>query len=142
MASVPYVLDKHAVHTLSSKTDTIIPIPTPSLLFLGDAELFMAYLSPIYIASVILNLLLKNDRKWVWTSQCEKAFQESKPSLTSAPVLTNYDPVLLLSIAADASTCRSCNISCISMKEQYHLLPAHYPQVNTIMPKLKKRNSY
>ena len=50
-----------------------------------------------------LNALLQADRKWIWSKECEKAFQIAKEQLTSGQVLTHYDPILLITLATDAS---------------------------------------
>ena len=50
-----------------------------------------------------LNALLRPNIKWNWSPECAKAFQEAKDHLTSARVLTHYDPDLPIAMAADAS---------------------------------------
>ena len=50
-----------------------------------------------------LNALLRADRKWKWSPECDKAFQDAKDQLTSAKVLTHYNPTLPIVTAADAS---------------------------------------
>ena len=49
-----------------------------------------------------LNELLKNDIRWNWTEECEKAFEEAKQRLMEAPVLAHYNPDHALRLAADA----------------------------------------
>jgi hypothetical protein len=39
-----------------------------------------------------LNSLLQVNRKWVWSSECEKAFSVAKQHIISAQVLTHYNP--------------------------------------------------
>ena len=46
--------------------------------------------------------MLKNDVEWNWDSDCERAFKETKESLTSA-VLVHFDPELPISLAGDMS---------------------------------------
>ena len=57
------------------------------------------------LATVIhpLNDLLHDDKKWNWSPECAEAFQCAKSQLTSAEVLTHYDPRLPINMAADAS---------------------------------------
>ena len=47
--------------------------------------------------------LLKADVKWLWNSQCKKAFEEAKQKLMKAPILAHYNPACSLRLAADAS---------------------------------------
>ena len=46
---------------------------------------------------------LQAHKKWVWSSECAKAFQTAKNQSTSAVVLTHYDPSLPITLAAHAS---------------------------------------
>ena len=50
-----------------------------------------------------LNALLRADRKWKWSPECDKAFQFAKDQLTSAKVLTHYNLTLPIVTTADAS---------------------------------------
>jgi hypothetical protein len=47
--------------------------------------------------------LLKNDKKFEWTSACEASFQELKKRLTTAPILVMSVMEKLFSIYCDAS---------------------------------------
>lgn len=49
-----------------------------------------------------LNELLKKDKKWIWTQECQEAFQEIKNVLTS-DFLTYYDPKKEIVVVSDAS---------------------------------------
>ena len=50
-----------------------------------------------------MNDLLKADKKGERTQDCFKAFSLAKEQLSSAKVLTHYDPKLPLNLATDAS---------------------------------------
>ena len=50
-----------------------------------------------------LNVLLKADKTWEWSTACEAAFTEAKKVLASAPVLAHYNPALSIHLAEDAS---------------------------------------
>ena len=50
-----------------------------------------------------LNNLLRAKQPWCWTEACNRAFQEAKHQLSSAPVLVHYDPELPIRVAGDAS---------------------------------------
>ncbi len=51
-----------------------------------------------------LNELLKKDKKWRWTPECQTAFDQIKKALTSDLFLTHYDPKLEIIVASDASS--------------------------------------
>ena len=50
-----------------------------------------------------LNELLKKDKKWRWTPECQTAFDQIKKALTSDLFLT-HDPKLEIIVASDASS--------------------------------------
>ena len=52
-----------------------------------------------------LNELLKKDKPWVGTTECQKAFEKIKKKLTSDLFLTHYNPDLDIIVASDASSC-------------------------------------
>ena len=66
-----------------------------------------------------LNHLLKNDTKWEWSSECDKAFLEIKRQLVSAPILaypdTNKEFILTtdttITFSADMKDSEQCGIA-------------------------------
>ena len=40
---------------------------------------------------MIVNCLLQQSTKWVWSSECNKAFETAKEKVVSAKVLAHYD---------------------------------------------------
>ena len=51
-----------------------------------------------------LNDLLKKDKKWKWTTECQATFEKIKTTLTSELFLTHFDPKLNIIVASDASS--------------------------------------
>ena len=51
----------------------------------------------------LLTSLMKKEKKFEWTEECEKAFQLLKEKLTTALVLTLPDPSLEYFVYSDAS---------------------------------------
>ena len=49
-----------------------------------------------------LNELLKKDKPWVWTAECQEAFEKIKEKVMSDLFLTHYDPDLDI-VASDIS---------------------------------------
>jgi hypothetical protein len=58
--------------------------------------------------------LLKNHVKFVWSSECNKAFEELKKLLTTAPVLAQPDIEKSFDVYCDAS---GTSIGCVLMQE-------------------------
>ena len=48
--------------------------------------------------------MLRREKKWIWTKECEQAFREIKNKLTSDLFLSHFDPNLDIIVASDAST--------------------------------------
>ena len=71
--------------------------------FLGLASYYSIYIPKMYKLRAPLNELLKKGKKWCWTKECEKAFQEIKKCLLSDLALTHFDPKKELIVASDAS---------------------------------------
>ena len=51
-----------------------------------------------------LNELLKKDKPWLWTPECQESFEKIKKTFTSDLSLTHYDPTLDITVACDASS--------------------------------------
>ena len=51
-----------------------------------------------------LNELLKKNKPWLWTPECQESFEKIKKALTLDLNLTHYDPSLDIIIASDASS--------------------------------------
>ena len=107
-ASVEYLghmVDQHGLHTTDDKLRAISEALAPRNVqelrsFLGLRN----YYGP-NLATLIhpLNRLLCKGATWKWTTDCEKAFKQSKEVLVSSKVLVHYNPSLPLKLAGDAS---------------------------------------
>ena len=58
--------------------------------FLGMAGYYRRFIPDFSRISKSITRLLKNQAKFVWSSDCEEAFQTLKRLLTTAPVLDVY----------------------------------------------------
>ena len=111
LTSVEYLghrIGKDGIQALKSKTDAIVNAPVPRNVqelrsFLGLLNYYGKFIPNLATVLHPLNSLLRADTKWVWTKECGEAFNQAKLKLTSAEVLAHYDPMLPLSLAADAS---------------------------------------
>ena len=61
-----------------------------------------------------LNELLKKDKPWLWTTECQESFEKIKKTLNSGLSLTHFDPTLDIIVASDASSYGIC--ACILHK--------------------------
>ena len=72
--------------------------------FIGLANYYQSFIKILHDLRAPLNELLKKDKKWRWTPECQTAFGEIKKALTSDLFLTHYDPKLEITVASDASS--------------------------------------
>ena len=109
--SVKYLghrIDQHGIQALPSKVEAITNAPEPKNVpelrsFLGLLNYYGKFIPNLSSILHPLNQLLKDKQKWEWSKGCAQAFKTAKDQLTSARVLTHYDPNLLIALAADAS---------------------------------------
>ena len=102
-----HIISQNGIQPVPTKVTAILNAPKPinvqqlrSFLGLVNYGKFIPNLATLLHP---LNALLRADRKWKWSPECDKAFQDAKDQLTSAKVLTHYNPTLPIVMAADAS---------------------------------------
>ena len=111
MSSVEYLghqISQSGIQALQSKVDAIANAPTPTNIqevrsFLGLLNYYGKFVHNLSTMVQPLNALLQAGKSWSWTSEYTQAFHLAKQQLTSAKVLTHYDPKLPINLAADAS---------------------------------------
>ena len=101
-------ISKDGIRVLPDKAEAIAEAPAPTNVtqlrsFLGLLNYYGKFIPNLSTTLHPLNALLRANTKWNWSPECAKAFQEAKDHLTSARVLTHYDPDLPIAMAADAS---------------------------------------
>ena len=102
MSSIEYLehqVDATGIRTTPDKVDTVIKVRS----FLGLVNYYGKSVPHLSMVLHPLNHILKASVKWSWSQHCSKAFSCAKEELSSAWVLTHYDPSLPLNMAADAS---------------------------------------
>ncbi|GBM21911.1 Transposon Tf2-9 polyprotein [Araneus ventricosus] len=71
--------------------------------FLGSVNVYNKFIDSYAKIREPLNKLLKKDKQWHWTAECQEAFELLKNKLVTKPVLQLYDPKLPLHVFCDAS---------------------------------------
>lgn len=103
-----HILSKHGVEVDKSKTDAITTFPIPKNVhnirsFLGICNYYRRFIKDFAkIASPLTNLLRK-DVNFLWSENCNHAFEKLKQALTSAPVLAFPDMNKEFILTSDAS---------------------------------------
>lgn len=72
--------------------------------FLGAINYYGKFVPNMRMLRYPIDKLLKEDAKFVWDSECQKAFEKFKQILTSGLLLTHYDPKQEIIVSADASS--------------------------------------
>ncbi|GFX10289.1 transposon Ty3-G Gag-Pol polyprotein [Trichonephila clavipes] len=71
--------------------------------FLGSVNVYNKFIDSYAKIREPLNKLLKKDKQWEWTAECQTAFELLKNKLITKPVLQLYDPKLPLHVFCNAS---------------------------------------
>ena len=104
-----YVVDAEGLRPMREKVEAITKALRPENVkelrsFLGLVGYYRQFIANMSTLTKPLNALLEQGRKWLWTAECERAFDALKNALTSDHVLTHYDPDLPLKMDCDASS--------------------------------------
>lgn len=102
------IIDEHGRRPDPDRSSAIRDMPAPENIaslqsFLGLANYYNVFVPNMHKLRSPLNELLRKDQKWVWTQECEEAFQEIKDILTSDLFLAHYNPKRDIIVASDAS---------------------------------------
>ena len=114
-----HVLSAEGVSVDPSKVKDVLDWKPPTTVhevrsFLGLAGYYRRFIPDFSKVSKSITELLKNQVKFVWSSDCEKAFQTLKRLLTTAPVLAQPDIEKSFDVYCDAS---GIGIGCVLMQE-------------------------
>uniref|UniRef100_A0A914CQ61 RNA-directed DNA polymerase n=1 Tax=Acrobeloides nanus TaxID=290746 RepID=A0A914CQ61_9BILA len=91
-----------------AKIEAILKMPVPKnakdlRAFLGLLNYNGKFVKILHELRQPLDLLLKKDTRWNWTTEQQRAFEKVKTTLVSPQLLAHYDPKQELIVAADAS---------------------------------------
>lgn len=103
-----YRINKHGLHTDSSKVEAIAKAPNPQNVSqlraaLGLINYYARFIPNMSTLLQPLYSLLKKGTSWQWTRDCDAAFRAIKEVLTREPALAHYDPSLPLVLSVDSS---------------------------------------
>lgn len=103
-----YIINKDGLHTSQDKIIAIEKAPIPENItqlksLLGMINYYGKFIPNLATVLSPLYNLLKKDVKFIWSEKCDTAFKKIKDLLSSAPVLTHYNPEYELRLTTDAS---------------------------------------
>ena len=119
---VGYVVDSEGVKADPRKIEAISEFPTPSNLtelrsFMGLVNQLGGFTDQISSAAEPLRDLLKPKNAFVWTSDHDQAFTQTKRVLCSPPVLAPFDPKLPTMLQTDASRLKGLGFALLQKHE-------------------------
>lgn len=103
-----YVVDSHGLHVDPAKVQAILDIPTPRNVsgvetLIGTASWYRRFIPEFSTIVTPLTNLLKENKTWCWTDDCDVAVSGIKERLISARILNCPDFDLPFYVQTDAS---------------------------------------
>ena len=104
-----HIIDENGRKPDPERSTAIREMPAPNNVaslqsFLGLANYYQSFIPNMHDLRAPLNELLKKDKSWDWSTECQEAFDKIKEALTSDLFLTHFDSNLELIVACDASS--------------------------------------
>lgn len=108
MKYLGYVVDRNGLHVDVDKVKAMLELPTPRNVSelrrtLGTFSWYRKFIPEFSSRVAPLTALLNKNKRFSWSPECEKSFQEIKGCLVKAPVLTCPDYSLPFIVQTDAS---------------------------------------
>lgn len=103
-----HIIDRNGIRQVPKKAEAIMNMKIPTSreevrAFLGLINYYGRFLSNLSTVLYPVNQLLKDNVKFHWSSDCDKAYDTIKRMIASDLVLAHYNPKETLVLATDAS---------------------------------------
>lgn len=103
-----YVVDEQGLHCDPDKVKAILEIPTPKnpteiRRLIGTASWYRRFIPNFSGMIAPITALLRKNKKWEWTEDCEDSFRKIKDCLVSSPILSCPDFTKPFQLQTDAS---------------------------------------
>ncbi|GFR31198.1 hypothetical protein TNCT_332651 [Trichonephila clavata] len=101
-------IDSKGLHKTNEKISAVVNAPVPKNVhevksFLGLVNFYGKFCENLATIANPLNNLTKKNVRFLWSKDCQVAFEQIKKEICSPKVLVHYDPSLPLTLASDAS---------------------------------------
>ena len=103
-----HVLSSEGIKPNSEKIKAILKAPIPHNVtqlksFVGMVMFYSKFLRNLNVILSPMYNLLKKSEKWIWSEECQRAFESCKRELCGDHILTHYDAKKPIVITCDAS---------------------------------------
>ena len=103
-----YVVSKGGVRPMPENVEAVRDAPAPTNVkelksFLGMVTYYNMYMQDLATLTEPLHNLLRKSVPWVWSRECDIAFQKIKEMLSGAPLLVHFDMTRPIVVHCDAS---------------------------------------
>ncbi|GFX10661.1 retrovirus-related Pol polyprotein from transposon 412 [Trichonephila clavipes] len=101
-------IDSKGLHKTDEKISAVVNAPVPRNVhevksFLGLVNFYGKFCENLATIANPLNNLTKKNVRFLWSKDCQVAFEHIKKEICSPKILVHYDPSLPLTLASDAS---------------------------------------
>ncbi|GFQ74856.1 transposon Tf2-9 polyprotein [Trichonephila clavata] len=101
-------IDSKGLHKTNEKISAVVNAPVSKNVhevksFLGLVNFYGKFCENLATIANPLNNLTKKNVRFLWSKDCQVAFEQIKEEICSPKVLVHYDPNLPLTLASDAS---------------------------------------
>lgn len=103
-----HIIENNSIRPMKDYLTAVKDFPVPETRknirqFLGKVNFHHKFIPHNAIVLDPLHNLLRKDVKFIWSTECQKAFDKIKALLCSKPILNIFDPELPINIYTDAS---------------------------------------
>ncbi|CAF1519589.1 unnamed protein product, partial [Adineta steineri] len=104
-----FIIDSHGKRPDPSRVTAIINMPAPRNVkeveaFIGKVNYYGKFISNFSDKCTPLNRLRRANTPWVWSKECQNAFNNLVQEIANVTTLAHFDPQLPLILATDASS--------------------------------------
>ena len=102
-------IDKNGLHLMTEKVNEVVKAPRPKNVmelkssYLGLLNYYGCFLPNLSTTVQPLNELFCKGKRWTWSAECEKMFEQGKQVLVNSPALAHYDPTKPIILVCDTS---------------------------------------
>src|SRR5436853_769558 len=130
-----YIISEEGIEMDQAKIQTVLEWEAPTTVkevqsFLGFANFYRRFIEGYSKLTRPLTDLTKKSEKFIWSRECEIAFEQLKSRFTSAPILRHFDPQLQCIIECDASDFAIGGVLSQEVEGRLHPIAFHSRKMN------------